>query len=335
MKSRVQLKGRSLLRLNDFSDEEFFYLLDLAKSCKDKKRLGVRGDALRHKTVALIFEKSSTRTRCAFVSAAHDEGGHAEYLDVHDIHIGRKESIRDTARVLGRLFDGIAFRGYKQSTVETLAQYAGIPVWNALTDDWHPTQVLADLLTIRESFGGLQGLKFVYVGDGRNNVAHSLMMGCARAGMHFVNCTPRELEPSEEICRQAAAMAATRGGSVAVQHDPQAAVEGANVVYTDVWVSMGEEDKFAERLAMLRPYQITMDLMRRTGNVESGKVIFLHCLPAFHDANTDVTREIGPIEVTDDVFEAPFSRVFDEAENRLHTIKAVMVATLGGGDYQG
>lgn len=335
MKSKVILKGRSLLRLNDFTDDEFFYLLDLARSFKAKKRLGVRGDTLRNKTVALIFEKSSTRTRCAFVAAANEEGGHAEYLDVHDIHIGRKESIPDTARVLGRLFDGIAFRGYKQSTVETLAQYAGVPVWNALTDDWHPTQVLADLLTIQESFGGLKGLTFVYVGDGRNNVAHSLMMGCARAGMHFVNCTPRELAPLEPLCKQASSMAASRGGSVVVNHDPHAAVEGANVIYTDVWVSMGEEAKFAERLALLRPYQINMDLMRRTGNVETGKVIFLHCLPAFHDNNTDVTREIGPMEVTDDVFEAPFSRVFDEAENRLHTIKAVMVATLSGGDEPG
>lgn len=330
MKSKIVLKGRSLLHLNDFSDDELFYLLDLAREFKAKKQMGVRGDALRNRTVALIFEKSSTRTRCAFVAAANEEGGHAEYLDVNDIHFGRKESIRDSARVLGRLFDGIAFRGYKQSTVETLAAYAGVPVWNALTDDWHPTQVLADLLTIQESFGTLKGLKAVYVGDGRNNVANSLMMGCARAGMNFVNCTPKELEPSAELCRQAASMAATRGGSVAINHEPFAAIEGANVVYTDVWVSMGEESKFAERLALLRPYQINMDLMRRSGNVESGKVIFLHCLPAFHDDNTDVTREIGSMEVTDEVFESPFSRVFDEAENRLHTIKAVMVATVSG-----
>jgi ornithine carbamoyltransferase len=331
MKSTVTLKGRSLLRLDDFSDDEFFYLLDLARSFKQKKRLGVRGEALRNKTVALIFEKSSTRTRCAFVAAANEEGGHAEYLDVQDIHIGRKESIPDTARVLGRLFDGIAFRGYKQSTVEQLAQYAGVPVWNALTDDWHPTQVLADMLTIQESFGSLKGLKFVYVGDGRNNVAHSLMMGCARMGMHFVNCTPKELSPLESLCKQASAMAATRGGSVTVSHDPQGAVEGANVLYTDVWVSMGEEAKFAERLDLLRPYQINLEMVRRTGNLEAGKVIFLHCLPAFHDFNTEVTSSIGPMEVTDEVFEAPFSRVFDEAENRLHTIKAVMVATLSGG----
>lgn len=329
MKARAALKGRSLLRLDDFSDAEVTYLLDLADSLKAGKRMGVREDRLRNRNIALIFEKSSTRTRCAFVAAANDEGGHAEYLDIHDIHIGRKESIPDTARVLGRLFDGIAFRGYRQSTVETLAKYAGVPVWNALTDDWHPTQVLADLMTIRETFGALQGLKLVYVGDGRNNVANSLMMGCARVGMHFVNCTPSELAPHEGLCREASAMAGMRGGSVAVNTDPVSAVAGANVIYTDVWVSMGEEAKFQQRVALLRPYQVNMAMMRRTGNIEGGKVIFLHCLPAFHDHNTEVTSQIGPLEVSDDVFEAPFSKVFDEAENRLHTIKAVMLATIG------
>lgn len=325
----VDLKGRSLLTLNDMSDAEVEFLLDLAAELKARKRRGVRGHSLRNRNIALIFEKSSTRTRCAFIAAANDEGGHAEYLDVHDIHIGRKESIADSARVLGRFFDGIAFRGYKQSTVELLARYSGVPVWNALTDDWHPTQVLADLLTVREAFGTLKGLKFVYVGDGRNNVANSLMMGCARSGMHFVNCTPEELTPAPDLCRTAAAMAAASGGSVAVSVDPMVAVRGAHVVYTDVWVSMGEEAKFEERLALLRPYQVNMGLMRGTGNLESGKAIFLHCLPAFHDEKTEVTSKIGPMEVTDDVFEAPFSKVFDEAENRLHTIKAVMVATLG------
>lgn len=326
---KVDLKGRSLLTLNDMLDAEVAYLLDLARELKARKRRGVRGQALRNRNIALIFEKSSTRTRCAFIAAANDEGGHAEYLDVHDIHIGRKESIADSARVLGRFFDGIAFRGYKQSTVDLLARYSGVPVWNALTDDWHPTQVLADLLTMQESFGRLKGLKVVYVGDGRNNVANSLMMGCARSGMHFVNCTPDALAPTPELCRTAAALAAGSGGSVAVCPDPKAAVCGANVVYTDVWVSMGEEEKFAERLALLRPYQVNMELMRATGNLESGRAVFLHCLPAFHDEKTEVTHGIGPMEVTDDVFEAPFSRVFEEAENRLHTIKAVMVATLG------
>lgn len=329
MTSTVNLKGRSLLRLEDLSDEEMLFLIDLAEDYKRRKHMGIRGNALQRRNIALIFEKSSTRTRCAFMVAANDEGGRAEYLDIHDIHFGRKESIVDTARVLGRMFDGIAFRGYQQKTVEQLAAYSKVPVWNALTDDWHPTQILADLLTIRECFGRLKGLKVVYVGDGRNNVANTLMIGCAKAGMHFVNCTPRELAPAEDLCRQAGTMAASRGGSVAVSHDPLDAVRGANAVYTDVWVSMGEEAKFQERLALLRPYQIDMKLMQASGNVAANQVIFLHCLPAFHDFNTDATREIGPMEVTDDVFEAPFSRVFDEAENRVHTIKAVMVATAG------
>jgi ornithine carbamoyltransferase len=328
MKSTVSLKGRSLLRLDDLSDEEIVYLLDSALEFKQKKRMGIRGNALHRKSIALIFEKSSTRTRCAFVVAAHDEGGQAEYLDVHDIHIGKKETIPDTARVLGRMFDGIAFRGYKQQTVDQLAEFSGVPVWNALTDDWHPTQALADLMTIREHFGRLKGLKVVYIGDGRNNVANTLMIGCARSGMHFVDCAPPELAPSAELCRYAEGMAASRGGSVTVNSDPATAVLDANVVYTDVWVSMGEESKFNERLELLRPYQVNMDLMRRTGHLEDKQAIFLHCLPAFHDHNTEVTRSIGPMEVTDDVFEAPFSRVFDEAENRVHTIKAVMAASL-------
>lgn len=328
VKEIVSLKGRSLLRLDDVSDAELVYLLDLAEEFKHKKHMGIRGDSLRRKNIALIFEKSSTRTRCAFTVAARDEGGQSEYLGTHDIHFGKKESIADTARVLGRMFDGIAFRGYHQNTVEQLARYSGVPVWNALTDDWHPTQILADLLTIRETFGRLKGLKVVYIGDGRNNVANTLMVGCARMGMHFVDCAPVALAPPADLVREAAMMATTRGGSVSVSSDPLEAVVGANVLYTDVWVSMGEEAKFAERLQLLRPYQINMDLMRRTGNLESGKAIFLHCLPAFHDCKTDLTREIGPMEVTDDVFEAPFSKVFDEAENRVHTIKAVMVSSL-------
>lgn len=328
MTSTISMKGRSLLRLDDLSDEEIVYLLDSAFDFKQKKKMGIRGVALQRKSIALIFEKSSTRTRCAFVVAAHDEGGQAEYLDVHDIHIGKKETIPDTARVLGRMFDGIAFRGFKQRTVEQLAEYSGIPVWNALTDDWHPTQALADLMTIREHFGRLKGLKVVYVGDGRNNVANTLMVGCARFGMHFVDCTPPELAPSEELCRYASGMAVSRGGSISVKSDPVVAVEDANVIYTDVWVSMGEESMFDERLKLLRPYQVNMDMMRRTGHLQDNQAIFLHCLPAFHDFNTEVTSEIGPMEVTDDVFEASFSKVFDEAENRVHTVKAVMVASL-------
>jgi len=328
MKTNVSLKGRSLLRLDDLSDEEMMYLIDLAEEFKRNKKMGIRGNSLRRKNIALIFEKLSTRTRCAFTVAARDEGGQSEYLGTHDIHFGKKESIADTARVLGRMFDGIAFRGFKQQTVEQLAKYSGIPVWNGLTDDWHPTQILADLLTIREYFGRLTGLKVVYIGDGRNNVANTLMMGCAKAGMHFVDCAPAELAPPPDLCKEVALMASSRGGSVTVTTNPLEAVQGANVVYSDVWVSMGEEDKFAERLKLLRPYQITMDLMRQTGHVESEQVIFLHCLPAFHDYETEVTKDIGPMEVTDEVFEAPFSKVFDEAENRVHTIKAVMVASL-------
>lgn len=328
MNTNVSLKGRSLLRLDDLSDEEMIYLIDLAEDFKRKKKMGIRGDALRRRNIALVFEKLSTRTRCAFTVAARDEGGQSEYLGTQDIHFGKKESIADTARVLGRMFDGIAFRGFKQDTVEQLARYSGVPVWNGLTDDWHPTQILADLLTIREYFGRLKGLKVVYVGDGRNNVANTLMMGCAKAGMHFVDCAPPELAPPEVLCREIALMADSRGGSVSVSTNPHEAVRGAHVVYSDVWVSMGEEAKFAERLKLLRPFQINMELMRQTGYLESGQAIFLHCLPAFHDNKTEMTREIGPMEVTDDVFEAPFSKVFDEAENRVHTIKAVMVASL-------
>lgn len=328
MKTDVSLKGRSLLRLDDLSDEEMIFLIDLAEDFKRKKRMGIRGDALRRKNIALIFEKHSTRTRCAFTVAARDEGGQSEYLGTQDIHFGKKESIADTARVLGRMFDGIAFRGFKQQTVEQLAKYSGIPVWNGLTDDWHPTQILADLLTIRECFGRLKGLKVVYIGDGRNNVANTLMLGCAKAGMHFVDCAPPELAPPEDLCREGSRMAAARGGSVTVSTNPVEAVQGANVIYSDVWVSMGEEGKFAERLKLLRPYQITMELMRQTGNLEAGQAIFLHCLPAFHDYETEVTKDIGPMEVTDEVFEAPFSKVFEEAENRVHTIKAVMVSSL-------
>lgn len=328
MNNGMFLKGRSLLRLDDLSDEEMTYLIDLAEDFKRKKKMGIRGNSLRRKNIALIFEKLSTRTRCAFTVAARDEGGQSEYLGTQDIHFGKKESIKDTARVLGRMFDGIAFRGFKQATVEQLAQHSGIPVWNGLTDEWHPTQILADLLTIREYFGRLKGLKVVYIGDGRNNVANTLMIGCAKAGIHFVDCAPAELAPPTDLCREVALMAAKRGGSVTVTTNPMEAVKGANVVYSDVWVSMGEEDKFAERLKLLRPYQITMDLMRQTGNLDAGQAIFLHCLPAFHDYETEVTKEIGPMEVTDDVFEASFSKVFDEAENRVHTIKAVMVASL-------
>ena len=323
-----RLKGRSLLTLDDLADEEMLYLVDLAAQLKERKRTGVRDDLLHRRNIGLVFEKKSTRTRCAAAVAASDEGGHTEYLSAHDIHLGKKESVADTARVLGRMFDGILFRGYRQATVEGLARYAGVPVWNGLTDESHPTQALADLLTIRESFGALKGLKVAYVGDGRNNVANSLMAGCAKAGIHFVNCTPPELVPDEGLLAAARAVAQRNGSTVAISHDAAAGVDGANAVYTDVWVSMGEEAQQAERLRLLRPYQVNMELMEKTGNLPAQNVIFLHCLPAFHDEGTEVTQATGALEVTDEVFESGFSRVFDQAENRVHTIKALFVATV-------
>ncbi|MDR1943981.1 MAG: ornithine carbamoyltransferase, partial [Synergistaceae bacterium] len=264
-----------------------------------------------------IFEKASTRTRCAFTVAAFDEGAHAEFLGKNDIHFGAKEDTKDTARVLGRMFDGIQFRGFRHSTVEELARYAGVPVWNGLTDDYHPTQILADMLTIKERFGGLRGRKLVYVGDARNNMGNSLMIGCAKLGLHYVGCAPEELLPKPEmieLCKKIAAESAV-GGRIETITDKREAVKGADVIYTDVWYSMGEEDKAAERKKLLSSYQVNIELLNATGNDET---IFLHCLPAFKGN-----------EVTEEVFEHPRSRVFDEAENRLHTIKAVMAATIG------
>ncbi len=331
----ASLKGRSLLRLFDLSRQEFFGILDLTERLKAKKGRRTPGALLAGRHLALVFEKLSTRTRCAASVAAADEGGRAEYLSAREIHLGKKESTADTARVLGRMFDGILFRGYRQETVELLAAHSGVPVWNGLTDTDHPTQAIADIFTVREAFGALDGLKLVYVGDGRNNVAVSLMEACAMAGVNFVNCTPPELSPAPDRVARAEAVAARTGCTVQVVHDPHAAVVGAHVLYTDVWISMGEEDQEAERKRLLRPYQVNMDLVRRTGNLEQNRVIFLHCLPAFHDRETEVTRESGALEVTDDVFEAPFSRVFDLAENRMHTMKALFVAALTGGDGEG
>jgi len=322
-----ELFGRSLLRLADLSDEEMLCLIDLSVALKARRRAGVRGNLLQRRQVALIFEKSSTRTRNAASVAIRDEGGSAEYLTKNDIHLGSKESVKDTARVLGRMFDGILFRGFSQQTVATLAAHSGVPVWNGLTDHFHPTQILADLMTIRETFGRLKGLKVAYVGDGRNNVANSLMIGCVKAGIHYVNCTPDELTPDPALVREAREVGARNGATVEVCSDPKAGVVGANVIYTDVWVSMGEEAQKETRLRLLRPYQVNMDLMRATGNL-GGELIFLHCLPAFHDFETAMTAESGALEVTDDVFEAPFSKVFDEAENRMHTIKALYVSAL-------
>lgn len=320
-------RGRSLLTLNDLTNEEMIELLDLADTLKARRAKGLRGDALHRKHIALVFEKSSTRTRNAAAIAAADEGGHSEFLATGSIHLGSKESVADTARVLGRLFDGIMFRGYQQRTVELLAGHGGVPVWNGLTDLSHPTQILADLMTVRENLGELKGLKLVYVGDGRNNVVNSLMVGCAKAGMHVVNCTPEALMPKQSLVEAARTVAEDTGGSVSVTDDPIAAAKGANVIYTDVWVSMGEEAQREARVKLLQPYQVNMQLMEATGNL-GGELIFLHCLPAFHDHETDLTRESGALEVTDDVFEAPFSMVFDEAENRMHTIKALFVSAL-------
>ena len=321
------LKNRSLMRMTSFTDEEMLDLIDLAAQLKARRAAGVRGDLLLRKNIALIFEKSSTRTRNSSIIAARDEGGGAEYLTRPDIHFGKKESVKDTARVLGRIYDGILFRGFKQSTVEELAKWSGVPVWNGLTDDYHPTQILADLLTIRETFGSLEGVTVAYVGDGRNNVANSLMMGCAKARVNYVCCAPKSLWPDPAVLAEAEEVAKRNGCTIKVFDDPKAGVKGANVLYTDVWVSMGEEAKTAERIALLRPYQINMELMEATGNI-GGKLMFLHCLPAFHDYNTEVTKECGALEVTDEVFESEYSKVFDESENRMHTIKALFVSAL-------
>jgi ornithine carbamoyltransferase len=313
----VNLRNRNLISLKHHTPQEIEYLLDLAKDLKNKKRAGIKGKLLEGKNVALIFEKPSTRTRCAFTVGATDEGAHPEYLGKNDIQLGHKEDVADTARVLGRMFDGIEFRGFSQKVVEDLAKYAGVPVWNGLTDEYHPTQVLADFLTIRENFGHLKGIRFVYVGDGRNNMANSLMIGAAKMGMHFVIGSPKSLFPDPalvEECRKIAEECES-GATIEIMEDPKNAVKNADVIYTDVWASMGEEEKLAERKAILQPYQVNMELIKATGNND---VIFMHCLPA-----------VKGYEVTEEVFESRHARQFDEAENRMHTIKAVMVASIG------
>ncbi len=323
----ANLKGRHFLKLLDFEPAEIHDLLDLAATLKANKRAGLRGRTLEGKSIALIFEKPSTRTRCAFTVACVDEGAHPEYLGKGDIQLGKKETVADTARVLGRMFDGIQFRGFAHQTVETLAEHASVPVWNGLTDEWHPTQILADVLTVREEFGRLAGLGLAYVGDGRNNMANSLMVGCAKLGMDVRIVAPEELHPDPALVETVTEIAAATGGRVTVTASVADGVAGAHAVYTDVWASMGEEAKIAERIALLGPYKVTPEMMAATGRREA---IFLHCLPAFHNLETEVGRaNPGICEVADEVFEGPQSRVFDEAENRLHTIKAVMVATLG------
>ncbi len=326
----VNLKGRHFLTLLDFSPEEIKYLLDLAAELKSLKYAGVRPRNLEGKNIALIFEKTSTRTRCAFMVAAADEGAHADYLGKDDIQLGKKESVADTARVLGRMFDGIEFRGFAHETVETLAKYSGVPVWNGLTDQYHPTQILADFLTIIEQKGYLRGIKFAYVGDGRNNMANSLMIGAAKMGLDMRVVSPKDLFPEESLVKKVKEIAAENGAKITITDSAKDGVAGADVIYSDVWVSMGEEDLFAQRIAQLKPYQINMDMIK----MAAPDVTFLHCLPAFHDRNTIIGEQIfqefglSEMEVTDEVFESKHSKAFDQAENRLHTIKAVMVATL-------
>lgn len=328
----MDLKGRDFLTLKDFTPEEILFMIDLAAELKDKKHKGIVEQPLIGKNVALIFEKTSTRTRCSFEVAAHDLGMGVTYLDPTGSQIGKKESIADTARVLGRMFDGIEYRGFGQDLVEKLAKNAGVPVWNGLTNEFHPTQILADFLTLKEKFGKLQGLKFVYMGDARYNMGNSLMVGCAKLGMHFVACAPKKYFPSEELINQCREIAKETGAVIEFQEDPMVATKDADAIYTDVWVSMGEPDSvWKERIDDLLPYRVTMDLI----NNAKSDVVFMHCLPAFHDLNTKIGKEIHDkfgldcMEVTDEVFESEHSIVFDEAENRMHTIKAVMAATLG------
>ena len=327
----MDLKGRDFLKLLDFTPEEIVYLVDLAAEQKDKKKKGIPVDTLRGKNVALIFEKTSTRTRCAFEVAAHDLGMGVTYLDPKGSQIGKKESIADTARVLAGMFEGIEYRGYGQDIVETLAKHAKVPVWNGLTNEFHPTQMLADLLTIREHFGYLKGIRLTYMGDARYNMGNSLMVTCAKMGMHFTACTAGKYFPAEALAAECRKIAAQTGGSITFTEDVDMGVKGADVIYTDVWVSMGEPDEvWEERIRELSPYQVNKSAMEKAGE----KAVFMHCLPAFHDLNTKIGAEMGKrfditeMEVTDEVFESAQSLVFEEAENRMHTIKAVMLATI-------
>lgn len=327
----MNLQGRDFLTLLDYTPEEIGYLLDLAADLKAKKKAGIPHDVLHGKNVALIFEKTSTRTRCAFEVAAHDLGMGSTYLDPTGSQIGKKESIADTAQVLSGMFEGIEYRGFGQEIVRELAKYADVPVWNGLTNEFHPTQILADFLTLREQFGHLKGLKFVYMGDARYNMGNSLMIGCAKMGLDFVACAPKAYWPDKALVAQCLALAAQSGGSVTLSENPDA-VSGADVVYTDVWVSMGEPvEVWAERIDALAPYQVNAALMAKA----KPTAVFMHCLPAYHDHKTAVGKEMGEkfgrteMEVTDEVFSGPQSIVFREAENRMHTIKAVMAATLG------
>ena len=327
----VNIRGRSFLTLLDYTPAEIRYLLDLSKEFKRMKRNGVPHRYLENKNIVLLFEKTSTRTRCSFEVAGNDLGMGVTYLDPGSSQMGKKESIADTARVLGRMFDGIEYRGFKQKTVEELAKYSGIPVWNGLTDQFHPTQMLSDLLTIEEKFGHLQGIRFTYMGDARNNMGNSLMIACAKMGLHFTACAPKELFPAPELVEKAKAIAAENHGSIRLTEDISEGTKDADVIYTDIWVSMGEpEAVWEERIKLLRPYQVNAAAMKNA----SPTAIFMHCLPSFHDTKTTIGAEIAEkfgiaeMEVTDEVFESPQSVVFDEAENRMHTIKAMIYATL-------
>lgn len=329
---KIDLTGKHFLTLKDFSAEEIMYMIDLAADLKKKKKDGIPMDKYKDKNIALIFEKTSTRTRCSFEVAAHDLGMGCTYLDPSGSQIGKKESIPDTARVLGRMFDGIEYRGFGQDIVEELARYAGVPVWNGLTNEYHPTQMLADMLTIREHLGKLEGLKLVYMGDARYNMGNSLMIACAKLGMHFVACSSKEYFPNEKLVEECKGFAKETGATITLTEDVMEGTKDADIIYTDVWVSMGEpEEVWAQRINSLLPYQVNKKVM---DNAKS-TAIFMHCLPAFHDYKTKIGKKVGEkfgldcLEVTDEVFESEQSVVFDEAENRMHTIKAVMVATLG------
>lgn len=328
----IDLKGRNFLTLKDFTPEEIEYLLDLAADVKDKKKKGISVKNYQGSNIALIFEKTSTRTRCSFEVAAYDMGMGVTYLEPLSSQIGKKESIADTARVLGRMYEGIEYRGFAQSIVEELAKYAGVPVWNGLTNEYHPTQMLADLLTIREHLGKIKGVKLTYMGDARYNMGNSLMIACSKMGMHFTACTSKDYFPDARLVEQCNEYAKASGGSITLTEDVISGTKDADILYTDVWVSMGEPDEvWAERIKKLSPYQVNKAAMDNA----SDNVIFMHCLPAFHDLKTTIGKEVyekygmDSLEVTDDVFESKQSVVFDEAENRMHTIKAVMMATLG------
>lgn len=330
--AEINLKGRHFLKLLDFTPEEILYLIDLAAELKDKKKKGILVDTLKGKNVALIFEKTSTRTRCSFEVAAHDLGMGTTYLEPASSQIGKKESIEDTARVLGRMFEGIEYRGFEQEIVEELAKNAGVPVWNGLTNEFHPTQMLADMLTIKEHLGKLKGITLAYMGDARYNMGNSYMVVCAKLGMNFVACAPKAYFPNEELVAQCKEIAKETGATITLTEDAMAGTKGADVICTDVWVSMGEPDEvWEERIRELKPYQVNKTIMDNAKET----AIFLHCLPAFHDLNTKIGKEMGEkfgiteMEVTDEVFESAQSVVFDEAENRMHTIKAIMAATLG------